>query len=137
MMKKTLITTCATIAMGCLGAVLTPSCSPDSGPTGADDLLIEPIEIERVEVRVLESSPPQAVAHVQGLLGDGCSDLNSLRQERSGSVVTVTILRQRPRKAICIQIAKLYEENIHLEGRYPPGRYVLRVNDTVTEFSTE
>ena len=120
-----------------LGAVLAAACTSRSNPTGADDLLVEPIQVENVDVRVLESFPPQAVANIQGVLGDGCSEFHSLRQERSGNTVTVTILRQRPRDAICIQIAKLYEENIRLEGQYPPGRYVLRVNGVVTRFRTD
>jgi hypothetical protein len=51
--------------------------------------------------------------------------------------VTVTILRQRPRDAICTQIAKLYEDNIRLDGQYPPGQYTLRVNDLTTTFETQ
>ncbi|HEX9725060.1 MAG TPA: hypothetical protein VGC53_12340 [Vicinamibacteria bacterium] len=118
-----------------LAAVL--ACAYQSNPTGADDLLVEPIQVESVDVLILESFPPQAVAHVRGILGDGCSEFHSLRQERSGNIVTVTILRQRPRNAICTQIGKLYEENIPLEGWYPPGRYVLRVNEVVKRFTTE
>ena len=120
-----------------LGAVLATACSSRTNPTGADDLLVEPIQVESVDVRVLESFPPQAVAHVRGVLGDGCSEFHSLRQDRSGNTVTVTILRQRPRDAICIQIAKVYEENVRLEGDYPPGRYVLQINGIVTRFRTE
>ena len=38
---------------------------------------------------------------------------------------------------ICIQIAKLYDELIHLEGQYPPGRYLLRVNSLEKVFTTD
>jgi inhibitor of cysteine peptidase len=119
-----------------LTAVLV-ACSDQSTPTSADDLLVEPIQVEEVDVLILESFPPQAVAHVRGILGDGCSEFHSLEQERSGNTVTVTILRERPRDAICIQIGKLYEDRIPLEGQYPPGQYVLHVNDVVTRFRTE
>jgi hypothetical protein len=117
--------------------VLAAACASESGPTGTGDLVIEPIPIDSVEVAILESFPPQATAHVQGVLGDGCSELNSIRQERSGNLVTVTILRERPRDAICTQIAKLYDDNIPLEGQYPPGQYTLRVNDVTTSFATQ
>jgi inhibitor of cysteine peptidase len=113
------------------------ACTDQSTPTSADDLLVEPIQVEDVDVLILESFPPQAVAHVRGVLGDGCSEFHSLEQVRSGSTITVTILRERPRDAICIQIAKLYEDRIPLEGQYPPGQYVLHVNDVVTRFRTE
>ena len=101
------------------------------------DLIVDPIQIEKVEVRVMESSPPQAAAHVEGILGDGCSELHSQAQTRSGSTVTITLLRERPRDAVCSQIAKLYVADIPLEGQYPPGRYVVRVNDVVKDFTTE
>jgi len=125
-----------TLVCAGLTAVLV-ACSDQSTPTSADDLVVEPIQVEEVDVLVLESFPPQAVAHVRGVLGDGCSEFHSLQQERSGNAVTVTILRERPRDAICIQIGKLYEENIPLMGQYPAGNYVLRVNEVVTRFRTE
>ena len=105
------------------------------GPAG-DDLSVEPISIESVEVLVLKSLPPQASAHVKGAVGDGCSELHSTSQTRSGSTVTITILRQRPRDAICTQIARLYDEVIQLEGTYPAGSYVVRVNGVERTFTT-
>ena len=120
-----------------VGLAAALACAYQSNPTGADDLVVEPIQVESVDVLILESFPPQAVAHVQGILGDGCSEFHSLRQERSGNTITVTILRQRPRDAICIQIGKVYDENIPLQGQYPPGRYLLRVNEVVKRFTTE
>lgn len=99
-------------------------------------LEISPILVDSVEVLVQESSPPRASARVKGVIGDGCSSVHSVQQERSGSTVTLTILRQRPPNAICIQIALLYDETIPLEGTFPPGRYVLRVNDLETPFTT-
>lgn len=111
------------------------ACSRSSPASG--DLLIDPIQIDGVDVLVQESSPPQASARVRGVIGDGCSSLHSVAQERSGTTVVLTILRQRPADAVCTQIAKLYDETIRLEGTFPPGRYLLRVNDVETSFTTE
>lgn len=116
--------------------VLVAAGCADVNPTAAGELVVEPIQVESVDVRVIETVPPRAVAHVRGVLGDGCSELHSLRQERSGTTVTVTISRQRPRDAVCIQIAKMYDEDVTLDGEYPPGRYVVRVNDVATPFTT-
>lgn len=77
------------------------------------------------------------MAHVQGILGDGCSELRSQSQTRLGNLVIVTILRERPRDAVCTQIAKLYVADIPLQGTYPPGRYLLRVNAVERAFTTE
>jgi hypothetical protein len=57
-----------------LTAGLTLACSNPSSPSVA----IGEIQIESVDVRVIESSPPQAAAHVRGILGDGCSEFHSL-----------------------------------------------------------
>jgi hypothetical protein len=121
------------LAMIGLAAASWVACSTPAQP----DPVVEPISIDSVDVRILETAPPQAVAHVKGLLGDGCSEFHSLSQARSGSTVTVTILRQRPRKAICTQIAKLYEADVPLQGQYPPGRYLLRVNSFEKVFTTD
>jgi hypothetical protein len=76
-------------------------------------------------------------AHVRGVIGDGCSSLHSVEQERTGNAVVVTILRQRPANAICTQIARLYDDTIRLDGAFPPGTYVVRVNGTETSFVTD
>lgn len=115
------------------GVLAAQACSNPAGP----DALVEAIQIDRVEVRILEGLPPLAMAHVEGVLGDGCSELHSQTQARTGNAVTITILRQRPRAALCTQIAKLYSADIPLQGQYPPGRYVLRVNGFEKTFSVE
>jgi hypothetical protein len=107
-----------------------------SSPT-APDPVIGQVHIERVDVRILESAPPQAVAHVEGVLGDGCTELHSVEQRRSGNAVEVTIRNQRPRDAICTMIAKLYQADIRLEGQYPPGQYTVKVNGVERAFRTE
>jgi hypothetical protein len=107
-----------------------------SGST-ENDMAVEPITIESVDVLILESFPPQATARVKGVIGDGCSELHSEVQRRTGDTVTITVLRQRPREAICTQIAKLYDQTIRLEGTFPPGRYTLRVNSVEKTFTTQ
>jgi hypothetical protein len=109
------------------------SCSAPLEPT----TLVEPILIEQVDVLVLESFPPRANAHVRGIIGDGCSEIRSVTQSRSGNVTTVTILRERPRDAVCTQIAKLYDQIISLEGTFPPGRYEVIVNGFRRTFTTQ
>ena len=126
MLSKGLLATTITTA------VLAAACSNPAEPV----LLVEPIQIDRVDVLILEISPPRATAHVEGVLGDGCSELHSVEQTRSGETVTVTILRERPRDAVCTQIARLYQDDIPLEGVYPPGRYLLRVNSVEKAFAT-
>jgi hypothetical protein len=116
-----------------LAALLASGCGRPN--PASSDVVIDPIQVESVEVVVAESDPPQASAHVRGVIGDGCSSLHPVEQERTGSTVVLTILRERPANAICTQIALLYDDTIRLEGTFPPGAYVLRVNGTETSFT--
>jgi hypothetical protein len=73
---------------------------------------------------------------VQGVIGDGCTDLlPPITQKRDDTVVRISILRQRPQEAICIEIAKLFDQVVPLMGDYPPGRYIVRVNGAELAFS--
>ncbi|MBP7689182.1 MAG: hypothetical protein KA765_14795 [Thermoflexales bacterium] len=107
--------------------------SPVQPPTR--DTIIEPIQIDQVEIRIAESFPVQVFAHVTGVIGDGCSSVLPAEQKREGNTVTVTINRQRPAEAMCTQIAKLYDENIRLSGDFPPGEYTLKVNAVTQTFT--
>ena len=51
--------------------------------------------------------------------------------------MTVSIRNTRPREAICTMIARLYKADIPLEGQYPAGQYVVRVNGVEKAFRTE
>lgn len=99
------------------------------------ELVVEPIQVDRVDVSLIATVPPQASAHVVGVLGDGCATLHSVRQSRSGNAVTVTIFRQRPLVAVCIQIAIRYDDVIRLDGVFPAGDYVVRVNGVERTFA--
>ena len=114
-----------------LAALLAEACSTAAAP----DLVTEAIQIDGVDVLIAETSPPQISAHVTGVIGDGCATLHSVEQQRSGNTVTVTILRERPAQAVCTQIAKLYDDVIRLDGQFPAGSYLLRVNAFEKAFS--
>ena len=122
----------AAIALGLAAG----GCSSAVAPNPLPELQIMPIHINRVDVQILESFPPRVTAHVEGVF-DGCAELNSERQVRFGNTVTITILSQRPRKAICGQTAKFYRKDIPLEGTFPPGDWLLRVNGVDYTFVTQ
>lgn len=97
-------------------------------------LLIEPIQIESVEV-VPGTVPSGFGVHVKGTVGDGCSELLPVRQLRQGTDIVFKIERQRPEGAICTQLARLFDQVIPLEGAFLPGQYAVRVNTTSVTFS--
>lgn len=99
------------------------------------DTVIEPIQIDRVDVTVGSGVPPTVEVRAQGVVGDGCSVVRTVRQERAANAVTVTILRERPKDAVCTQQALLYDARIPLDGAFPPGAYIVRVNAVERAFS--
>lgn len=110
-------------------AVGVASCA-STGPSG----MTHPMQIEDVSVSVAKSLPPQVTAHVRGIIPDGCSALGDIRQERDGSTVRLTITVRRISDGPCIQRVEFFERDLRLEGPFPAGHYVLRVNDLVREF---
>ena len=122
------------VAVIALAAAFVAACS---NPADPNTTLVEPIQIDVVNVGFLPGPPLRVVAHVEGVVGDGCSELYSVKQARTGNTATVTILRQRPKEGVCTQIAKLYNADIPLEGNFPAGRYVLMVNSVERVFTTQ
>ena len=91
-------------------------------------------QVDRVEVQILPSRPTQVRVRVQGVLLDGCTSLGSVSQEREGNEVTVTIKTVHTRASICTQVAQLVDTTVRLEGAFPPGPYLVRVNGVEKRF---
>jgi len=115
----------------CLGALAAGCHSSPAAPEKPPAVTIRPIHVDSVEV--LLQGPP--AAHVQGVIGDGCTRISGVVQERGGRTIDITILAERPTDAVCIQIARLYDETLPLPGDFPPGAYVLRVNGVERAFT--
>ncbi len=134
-----------TIALGILepgeyaisvnGFKTTARVDANAGTPPAGELLIRPVQVTGVDVRIAESYPPQGFAEVTGVLGDGCTEALEPLVQRDGDVITVTILSQRPRDAVCTMIAREYRTTVPLGALEPGKQYTLRVNDYETVFS--
>lgn len=116
--------------------LLAAACSKPATPSQPDSppVIVSRIQVESVRVRFAQSFPVQVFARVQGVIGDGCSELLPIEQSRAGSVITLEIKRQRPRDAICTQIAKLFDQEIRLPGEFRTGEYTLNVNGSPSSF---
>ncbi len=95
----------------------------------------QPAHITAVNVELLESSPVQVVAHIQGELGNGCMSLGSITQRREGSVVEVTVPAIHSGAEACTMQLQLIDQRVQLEGPFAPGDYTVRVNGVEAAFS--
>lgn len=112
------------------------SCGAGAGsPTGTRET--DRLAVESVQVRILESFPVQVTAQVKGYLRDGCESLAGTTQARSGSTITVTIATEREANRACIQTIAPVEQNVRLDGAFPAGTYVVRVNGIEQTFRVD
>lgn len=115
-------------------AVASFGCDSPSAPTPR--MIVGPIQVDSLEIVTGASSSSALGVRVQGVIGDGCTELlPPITQERDDSVVRIRILRQRPEEGICIELAKLFDQVVPLMGSYPPGRYLVLVNSAELAFS--
>jgi inhibitor of cysteine peptidase len=119
-------------AVPALAALLAAACA--STPTGQDAIGL--LNVESIDVVYLESFPVQITLLVSGVLPDGCTVIHDVRQQRNGATAEVTIRTRRTTSGGCIQIAPRVTESVRLEGGFPPGAYVVKVNGVEKRFST-
>lgn len=98
------------------------------------------IFIEDLEIRYLESFPLQIHVVVKGNLGDGCTEIDEIVQERNleENTYTVTITTIRDPEAVCTQALVPFEEVIPLDVYgIEAGTYTVEVNDQSTTFTLD
>jgi hypothetical protein len=72
-------------------------------------------------------------AFVQGEVGDGCTSLQSVKQQRTGSTIDISVTAVR-RGEICTMIMQYLNEWVPLDGVNAPGEYTVRANTVATPF---
>jgi hypothetical protein len=89
-----------------------------------------PVRVTRVRVFMREGVPQ---AFVEGEIGDGCSRLDSVAQERTANtvVITATLLRQGQQ---CTMIMQYLNRWVPLGGSFAPGEYLVRANSAEVAF---
>lgn len=118
-------------ATACASVTDTLPLSPS--PSGRHAVLAP---IDRLDVRILESSPPQYVLSVRAGLPSGCAEKNRHETERVAEAITVTVLNWMPTGSVpCTMIYGSYELNINVGSDFRPGTtYSVTVNDKRTAF---
>ena len=92
--------------------------------------------IDHLDVRILESSPPQYVLSVRAGLPGGCAEKNRHETRRVAETISVTVLNWMPTGSQpCTMIYGSYELNINVGTDFRSGTtYSVVVNDKRTEF---
>ena len=100
--------------------------------------LVYPAVVDSIAVRPAgRAAPGDGVAVevlVQGALPDACAELAEVSQSRQGHYVTVDLTMRQPRETVCAAVVRPFRFYQVLEGAYPAGSYVLRLNGTTTPF---
>ncbi|HLA79302.1 MAG TPA: hypothetical protein VJU18_17125 [Vicinamibacteria bacterium] len=118
--------------LGLALALAAGGCGHPSSPSG-DGLL----PIDEVVVQVAESYPVQVTARVVGYLPDGCTSLSEISQNRVGNTVSIVITTRRSGSGGCVMVIEPVEKWIALRGLFPPGDYLLQVNDHLRRFRVD
>ncbi len=93
------------------------------------------ITVDTVEVTVAESMPVQVFVNVKGYMGDGCTSLGEIKQERTGNTINVTINANHSGSDVCAAMAPQLDERILLQGEFAAGEYVVNVNGVEHKFN--
>ena len=129
--RRSVVVLAALLAASCASATDGVPSSPS--PPGRQAVLAP---IDRLDVRVLESSPPQYMVSVRAGLPSGCAEKNRHDAERVGEAIKVTVLNWMPTGSPpCTMIYGSYELNINVGSDFRPGtKYSVIVNDKTTAF---
>jgi hypothetical protein len=130
-MIRTVVVLAALLSTGCASAVERVPSSPSS--SDREEVLAP---IDGLDVRVLESNPPQYMLSVQAGLPSGCAERNRHEIKREADAITVTVLNWMPAgNPPCTMIYGSYELQINLGSDFRPGTtYSVSVNDKRTDF---
>jgi hypothetical protein len=120
----------ALFATACVSATDIPTAPSPSGRQAV------PAPIDSLEVRALESNPPQYMLSVRAGLPSGCAERNRHDLARVADEITVVVLNWMPTgNPICTTIYGSYALSINLGGDFRPGTtYAVSVNDKKTAF---
>jgi hypothetical protein len=131
MIARGAVVLAALLAITCAAATDSVPSSPSSSGRQA---VLAPID--GVDVRVLESDPPQYMLSVQAGLPSGCAERNRHEVQRLADGITVTVLNWMPTGTpACTNIYGSYELNINLGRDFRSGTmYSVSVNDKRTTF---
>ena len=117
------------------GPTATPAPTPAPTQPGDDGVLHGEANVDEIGIQILESFPVQVHIVARGNLSDGCTEIDEVRQERTGQTFQVTITTIRPSGAVCTEALVPFEETIALEVLgLEAGTYTVDANGVTGTF---
>jgi hypothetical protein len=131
MIARDIVVVLALLSSCCASAVEPGPSSPSS--SGRQEVLAP---IDGLDIRVLESNPPQYMLNVRAGLPSGCAERNRHETRRDADAITVTVLNWMPAGSPpCTMIYGSYVLNVNLGSGFRSGTtYTVSVNDKKTTF---
>ena len=127
----------AIVALAVLGVVGVAALASGRAPdAGGRQTVAAPID--KVDVVIRESNPPQVSVRIAAGLPSGCAKQDSHSVSRAGDTITISVLNSMPNtNLVCTAVYGTYELTIELGSNFAIGAtYTVRVNDKVTTFKT-
>jgi len=137
-MRRSLLAGALVLAVLAIGAMFYAYASALSprGPGPDRQQVVAPID--KIDVLIRESNPPQVTVKIAAGLPSGCAQRDSYSMSRSGDTITITVLNTMPTtKLVCTALYGTYELNVDVGSNFAPGAtYTVHVNDKTTTFKT-
>lgn len=111
-----------------------PIKAPTKTPDAPGEFEYGLMGVDEVDVRVLGPAPAEVEVRVMGVLGDACTEFDSVEQARDGDTVRLTLGTRRPAEMLCAQMARVYERTVRLEGTFEVGTYRVVANGIEAAF---
>lgn len=117
--------------------------TPGSGDTSAQsvpqdrDMTSVPAPIERVQINIAESFPPQYFVIVTSGLPNGCVKFDEYKVRRLGKTINIDVTNLEPADTdvVCTQVYGTVDSNIALGSEFEPGEtYTVHVNSVTETF---
>jgi hypothetical protein len=93
-----------------------------------------PATVQTVNVRIAPITKENATVGVpvelliKGAFPDSCTELHDVTQEQAGNLISVNLQMRRPKGRVCATVLRPYRFYLSLDGAFPPGPYVVRLN---------
>lgn len=127
------ISSVRTIALASLAAATFACASTSGSPSPDQNSSTGLLQVQRVESTATLTLPARVTLQVTGILADSCTQLGAVSQSRDGATVTVLIATNR-QGTICAQVTSTVTVQVPLDGAFPAGEYLARVNATDYRF---